>query len=300
MNILNYELFLERKNYTTLYHIVDYNKLKFILDNNVIKSKAFAYISLTREKMMNSYLGAQPTTFFKLEIDGNLLTTKYKIVPFSYKADNGSHFEEFEEQVRTHSIENAFKYIKKVIIIKSAIDRMLKSHKEITTLGYFTTDGTINGTIVDIIKTIKAKCDEKNIPLYVQIGSVIKQDNEYIDSLINFKLQTQVTKYATALRGDIRMDKINRPLFIDENGNKMLDPVIGHSYSEDEMPFKLYDNIEDIPELPLPPDHDNYKIYPHGLKQFILKFILKTKSGHIPSTQFDEIYYYLKNFKPYS
>ena len=52
----NYLNFInETKLYQNLYHIIDFEKLNFILDNNCIKNYNFQYISTTRDKMLNNY-----------------------------------------------------------------------------------------------------------------------------------------------------------------------------------------------------------------------------------------------------
>ena len=54
--ITDFKLF-ESKNIQNLYHILDTEKLHFVLTNNEIKSYKFHYISTTRNKMMNGYTG---------------------------------------------------------------------------------------------------------------------------------------------------------------------------------------------------------------------------------------------------
>jgi len=114
----------ENKNYQNLYHILDYNKLNFVFDTNSIKSFNFSNISLTRNKMMNSYLGASPLSIFKIEIDAIKLSNKYKIEPFSFKTVYGERFQEYEERVKTNKITNIFYYINKIILIKNEVEKL--------------------------------------------------------------------------------------------------------------------------------------------------------------------------------
>ena len=51
--ITDFKIF-ESKNIQNLYHIVDIDKLYYILDNNEIKSYKFSNISTTRNKMMKT------------------------------------------------------------------------------------------------------------------------------------------------------------------------------------------------------------------------------------------------------
>jgi len=75
---------LEYKNIGPIYHIIDMEKLEFILTNNYLKPKHFwGGISTTRNKMMNSYTGDSPVSIFKLELDTGKLSNNYKIKPVS-------------------------------------------------------------------------------------------------------------------------------------------------------------------------------------------------------------------------
>lgn len=101
MNLMNFQLFTESKNYQNLYHIIDFEKLRYIIENNKLSSykAGGGYISFTRDKMMGGYLGSGPISFIKLEIDSQRLSTKYKIKPFSFRSYNGQQFDEREERV---------------------------------------------------------------------------------------------------------------------------------------------------------------------------------------------------------
>lgn len=99
--MLNFNEFIKESNYQNLYHILDMGKIKYLFENKSLTpyKAGGGYISFTRDKMMNSYLGSGGS-FIKLEIDANKLNTKYRIRPFSYRSNNGQRFNEREERVR--------------------------------------------------------------------------------------------------------------------------------------------------------------------------------------------------------
>ena len=200
-------LLLEGKNIGKLYHILDYEKLLFVLKTNTLQSykAGGGNISFTRNKSMNGYLGDNPTSFIKLEIDGNKLSNNYKIRPYSYTNAFGEHFEEYEEQVRSNKIDNIFNYVDKVIIIKGRLDFLLKSKiwREEDPSDYVTTIGTRYGNIRDMIKNIKNKLQRYDKELYVQEHSVIKIDNDYINHLEIHPIKEVKMKFIICYRGNI-------------------------------------------------------------------------------------------------
>jgi hypothetical protein len=100
-----YSFLNEYKNIGSLYHIIDIEKIFYILKHNKISSKYFSNISTTRDKMMGEYLGDSSTSVFKLELDGGALSNKYKMRPFSYKTDILSRLKagRFSPQAQTAS-----------------------------------------------------------------------------------------------------------------------------------------------------------------------------------------------------
>ena len=202
--ITNFKLF-EGKNIQNLYHILDINKLYFVLKNNEIKSLNFHYISTTRNKMMNGYLGDNYSSIFKLELDGQKLSDNYKIKSYQDSGwvinsnDDRTHFyhEEWEEQIQTNKIKNAKKYIIKIILIKSRIEKMKDS-------SWFENHFSENGrkekwmNLPDILKDI---IDKYKIEFWVQDGSIIKKDDDYINSIINYKVRNIYHGFTLYWRG---------------------------------------------------------------------------------------------------
>ena len=228
--MITYFKLFEKKNLAVLYHLLDVNKMNFVLDTNTIKSYKFSNISLTRNKMMSGYLGDNSGTIIKLEIDSEKLNNKYKIAPFRYVSYTNIVFTEWEEIVKTTEIKNAFSYIKKVILIKKNIESLKHSvfDDDIVT-DWFTTIGTRNGNMSTIIKNIKEKLEQKyNQTLYVQDGSEIKEDNEYIDSIINYDLVQIETKNFIAYRGKIPLSRqySYEDVLVDIDGNILMSPLV--------------------------------------------------------------------------
>lgn len=234
--IKNYGSFLlEGKNLGSLYHIVDMEKMSYILDTNSITSYHFSKISTTRDKMMNWYEGDKPTSIFKIELNGDLLSHKYKIKPFAFISKTNVRFDESEEQIQTNRINNVSKYINKIIIIKKRIEGLKNS-------GWFTTNGGYykkeRRNIPELLKEFIDRFKEYNYQVYVQDGSVIKKDDDYINSIINHKIEKIYHGYAYYLRGhkevyDERFKTmVGKDVVIPLNKkNKQIDQlVIGYDY----------------------------------------------------------------------
>lgn len=116
----------EAKSVGTLYHITNIEGMDIILNDNILCTKNQSGISFTRDKNLNRIIGSAPRSWFKVVIDGDLLSERYKIYPKNATNYNGyvphncvrvdlSH--EHEEYVPSHEIVNINKYIKGVIII---------------------------------------------------------------------------------------------------------------------------------------------------------------------------------------
>ena len=244
-HIKSFSLLTESINYGILYHIVDFEKLNYIIDNNVISSYKFPFISLTRNKMMNGYLGGSILSIFKLEIDAEKLSNNYKIKSFNYKSNSGSFFQEWEEQVKTHKITDAFKYIKKIILIKSNIEFLKYNMRDEDAISDWFSSNKLNN-LPNIIKNIKTKCENIGYPLYVQDKSIIKIDNNYIDSIINHPLYTVKYLYASVLKGQIyiKHDKYGHyeDVIIDDKNNSLHNFFIGKEYKRNEIKFDLNEN----------------------------------------------------------
>lgn len=231
----NYNNFLlEYKNLGSLYHIIDFEKLFYILNNNVISSYKFSNISFTRDKMMNGYLGDSPTSIFKLEIDGDKISQNYKVNPFSFISNTNIRFDEREEQVKTREIKNAFKYIKKIILIKKRVEYLKNESSWFTSDGgYFKSDRT---PMQLILKSIYELIKEKGFDLYIQDGTVIKKEDDYILSLINSPIVKIPNAYGYYYRGHEKMDdkefghykEVTIPL--DSRNEEIKELVIGWDY----------------------------------------------------------------------
>lgn len=237
----------ESKNYQNLYHILDYDKLNFMFTTNSIKSFNFPNISLTRNKMMNSYLGASPVSIFKIEIDAKKLSNKYKIEPFSFKTVYGERFKEYEEQVKTNKITNIFYYINKIILIKNEVQKLKINRRDESDISDWFSDSNENN-LPKMINDIFIKCKEKGFDLYVQDNNIIKKDDLYINSIINHPLHKINYVYASVLKGEKFFKNKNskygiyKDILIDNNKNILDDLYLGKEYFYNEIPFKLYPN----------------------------------------------------------
>ena len=201
------KLFLESKNLGNLYHIVDIEKLNYILDNNKIVSykAGDGKISLTRNKMMTGYLGDNSSSVFKLEIDGDKLSHKYRIKPYRYKTMNAGYLDEYEEQVQTNKITNIFNYTNKIIVDKKRVLNLMYIFDKLS--DWFTSEGTRHGNFPNVLKTIKEKTNQVGLELYVQDGSIIKKDDKWIDSIINFPIKNIEKRYFIVLRKRIEIGR---------------------------------------------------------------------------------------------
>lgn len=272
-------LLLEYKSIGTLYHIVDFNKLFYILENNEIKSYHFNNISTTRDKMLNGYVGDTPTSVFKLELDGGKISNNYKIRPFVYTSrTNIKFYDEQEEQIATNRIKNAKKYINKVILIKSRVERLKNSR-------WFTSDGgNFKGkyiTFPELLSKVVDKLKKHNIQLFVQHGSLIKKDDNYIKSLINYNIKKINHGYAYYARGNRKVfDKrfnlntykeIVKP--IDDRNDEIEKLVIGRTYYN----IWVYKNKQEDINIKLP---DGFKLYEFDL-QYENEDIIKENNNEI-------------------
>lgn len=294
----NFYTFLnEYKNIGNLYHIVDIEKIFYILKHNKISSKYFSNISTTRDKMMGGYLGDSPTSVFKLELDGGALSNKYKMRPFSYKSNTNIYFDEREEQIKTQEIKNIKQYITRIIINKRRLENLKDT-------GWFNTDGGhVDGkgriSFPEIFKEILDLIKENNIEdkLYIQDGTVIKKDNGYIQSILDYALLKIQHGYCYYIRGykegvhkelglKVMLDDV---LPVDDRNKKIEQLVIGHEYEDMWLQKKSYPVDVELPEgynlyefdfkyeLENVISEDDNFVY---LKTALLKHIEKIKSEH--------------------
>ena len=131
MNIVN-KILLESKQVGILYHYTSYNNLQNILYSNCLICKNKIYlnefdkevsaISFTRSADFhkNDSIGKMWNEGFRLVIDGNKLSHKYKIQPYNYYGNvsgnednliNKEKFNLYEEIVLTNKIDNIKNYI---------------------------------------------------------------------------------------------------------------------------------------------------------------------------------------------
>ena len=115
------DILKEAKQVGILYHYTENWLLEKIIESNTL----LAPISFTRskDKKTVSWIDAEAA----LVIDGNKLSTKYKIRPYQDRDEEGRFFDEMEERV-DKNIVGLDKYLIKVILYKSdpEIEALLK------------------------------------------------------------------------------------------------------------------------------------------------------------------------------
>lgn len=163
----------------TLYHLTNLDGMEFIIRDNKLRRGSYLGISFSRDKMLNFYIGSPPRTYFKLIIDGNKLSNKYKIEPYQYHTDNDdiSFRQEAEELVRASEITNVDKYIKGVAFIYRNFKNDEKEYEKSndnSLLYYGNFKVFIKSDLPDLLKRIKEKYG-----LYVQLGTQIKKDDAW-------------------------------------------------------------------------------------------------------------------------
>jgi len=155
---------LGAKNVGLLYHLVGFDQLTHIISTSTLSARNFFDgISTTRDKQLNRYTGGPPVIFFKLELDGDKLAERIKITPVQFKSLTDVEFKgEHEELIKAIKIPNIWKYVTKFIFIRANIE---KDYKYVS----------------DISDQFSAKwLPRVPVPFYVQEGSQIKKDNEFL------------------------------------------------------------------------------------------------------------------------
>ena len=274
------QLFENAVTQENLYHLVDNTKLNYIIDNDVIDTYTAGdgKISTTRNLMLNGYLGDNVTTLFKLVLDWNKLEEDYDSKPFVYRSQTGVSFDsEEEQQIQTRSIDNVWKYVKCVVLIKEKVEKLKNSPIDNEPTDWFTTIGGNGGNLPTIIKDFKKKLDDKGIPFYTQNGSVIEKDSIYIDSVINYQLKQIDEKWIIAYKGRIvgKDDFDTNEILVDNGGTIIMNDI---SFRE-EIDSSKFDLIE----------FDNLKSVKNQLKNFLE---IKQFPQHTISK-------YEKGFEPY-
>ena len=237
---------LEYKNIGPLYHIIDMEKLEFILTNDYLTPKHFwGGISTTRNKMMNGYTGDSPVSIFKLKLDTSKISNNYKIKPFSDTTTEigygGSrktvHFDEREELIKTKKLNNISKYITKLIIIKRRVEYLKDS-------GWFDSDGgNYKGKKITIPEYFKKFIKNSKLPVYVQEGITIKKDDEWVENIINYPIKQINHGYIFYRKEDRTHPKFKYGLKeyfvpLDKFNSDLTDIVVGYKYDD----LTLYKN----------------------------------------------------------
>jgi hypothetical protein len=236
-----YQYITEGRQRGALYHVLSIDSLKYVIENDSIKGHHYSFtISTTRNKMLNSYVGSRPDAFFKLELDGDKIAQNYKIKPFVYRSATGVRLEEQEEQVKTREIKPASKYITKVIIMKGKMENARLGWRpwevdvdEKKPSVWFTSDVKAEKSMQGFIKWLK---ENSPAPIYIQDGSKIYQDDEYLDLIINEPVYQIDYGYTFYYRG--RTKPINNDIFtqkealfpLDERNETIVNPVVGYNY----------------------------------------------------------------------
>ncbi|MFW5800281.1 MAG: hypothetical protein ACOCV8_05650 [Spirochaetota bacterium] len=127
--------FGEAKQVSDLYHITDIEGFIHIVEENILEARNFTYISCTRDRLMTFYFGMKPSSFFKIQLDGEKLSNHFKIAPFNYKgAQSNISFQEFEEIILTDRIPSIDKFILKYIFIYENYEKFYK--EDLSVEGY--------------------------------------------------------------------------------------------------------------------------------------------------------------------
>jgi hypothetical protein len=120
----------------TIYHFSTLRGIVHIINDNCLNGQDYdkpgVYsISFTRNKHFlkndkrEEQLG-RDTLVGAFEVDGNLLSDKYKISPFQFQG--GDVDDEDEERIYTNEIDNILKYVLKICIFKDKIKKANPNH----------------------------------------------------------------------------------------------------------------------------------------------------------------------------
>jgi len=277
--IKNYESF---KNTTgSLWHILNFDKLKYIIENNHMTPYRGAdshAISFTTDSSMTGYLGDKYDYFFKLEFDKEKLSEDYEIVPFIFKSKTGIGFEhEKEERVilkdKSH-LTDVDKYITKLIVIKPKIDKLLSNthHR----------DGEVSDYLSDKMKpniqtTFKWIMENSPYPIYIQDGEKIYKDDNWLKEITELPVKKIHYMYDIVWRGDVKtnLGKYNVMVdtFITKNNKTMDDVVIGRFY---ELEHELMDD-EEIKNMKAEPFTKNGQVF----IPYVFKYRLSKKGNYL-------------------
>lgn len=269
INAANMQIHESMQHLKHVYHVLDLEKLEYVLKHNSIKTYHFHEgISTTRNRYMNNYVGAGVTSWFKFQMDYSKLNQSYKNKKFVYVSRTNVKFTGEEEQLfQTSEITPAFDYIEKVILIKPNLERSMKYFNDDERLSDWMSNApTPERKIPHIIKHIVQELQKYNCPLYVQEeNGVIKRDDDYLNHIINHPLQDETFKYAYIYRKYERIREYNRDVFYCPKIKKMHETVIGHEYPVSDFTC-VADSVKELRKkfnFPQNPDKDQLRSLPN-------------------------------------
>lgn len=181
-------LIKEAKQVGLLYHIFDIEGLLNILKTKSLKGYNYRYISTTRNKNFNDYLGSRPSSYFKIELDGDKLSNKYKIEPYAYTSGTNITFEEYEEVIRTNEVKNIFQYVTKFIFLVDKFEKGSYSQKDVL-LGKGYNIGYGKRFTIKSLKTVIYDIEKKIGKVYIQKGNRIYKDMAYFENLFKSEIE---------------------------------------------------------------------------------------------------------------
>lgn len=163
MGLLNYiyMIIIEEKNLGTLYHSIDAENLRYILASDKIGSLyGESIVSLTRSIRYTTIIGMDKLYSYKIILDGDKLSYKYKIRSVAEQGPfvSGNRFEAEERLYGT--IKEAHKYILGIAV---------------TNLN-FANDKSLN-------TLLRHYCENYSIPIYIQKKSQFVRDEFILDKL---------------------------------------------------------------------------------------------------------------------
>ena len=106
-----------------LYHLVNQDRMLYILNTNSLQPYNFAGgISCTRDPDMTGYTGSQGMVLFRLVLDQAKLARDFKIRPINFKSQTGVVFEEAEDFiVAPRGVSNLQSYLVEIQAISEAM-----------------------------------------------------------------------------------------------------------------------------------------------------------------------------------
>lgn len=144
--------------------------------------------------------------------------------------------------ITKNGIVDVDKYITKLIIIKSSLESLMKGGRGGGPSDFYTNVRDFSNTIPGIIKYVY---ENSPFDLYVQDGSVIKKDDDYIKSIIDYKLVNIDLRYDIWFRGYFKSDRFKYgqiDTMVDNLNNKYQNWFIGQIFKD----LSLSDNKDSL------------------------------------------------------